>query len=180
MQSLFSTAGLHPRNSFQRWQEFLLEQPVPLEQTRLDPGSFEGRLDAAEIGPLLMTRISQGSKRSAVTPATIRRFDKGDTRVVIVKLAGVLATQPDERPCLQRQGDLLVLDHRPVVLTSGAASQSKFLEPLRAPGQGAGPVSALYGPDGRPEPRRRGAHHELRRIRRHRAPSRAWPGSAWS
>jgi AraC family transcriptional regulator, positive regulator of tynA and feaB len=128
MQPLFSTAGLHPRNSFQRWQEFLLERQVPLEQTRLDPGSFEGRLDVAEIGPLLMTRITQGSMRSAVTPAMIRRFDKGDTLVVVFKLAGVLATQQDERSCLQRQGDLFVLDHRPAVLTSGAGSQSMFLE----------------------------------------------------
>ncbi len=132
MQPLFSTVGLHPRNSFQRWQEILLERQIPLEQTRLDPGSFEGRLDVAGIGPLLMTRTTQGPMRSEITPAIIRRFDKGDTLVVVFKLAGVATTSQDDRSCPQRTGDLFVLDHRPAVLTSGAGSQSMYLELPRA------------------------------------------------
>lgn len=99
MQPLFSTVGLHPRNSFQRWQGILLERQVPLKQTRLDPGSFEGRLDVAGIGPLLITRITQGPMRSEITPAIIRRFDKGDTLVVVFKLAGVSTTSQDDRSC---------------------------------------------------------------------------------
>ena len=144
MQPLFSTAGLHPRTGFRRWQEALHARRIPVEQTPLDQRAFEGRLDAAEIGSLTVTRIAQGAVRSELTPATIRRFDKGDTLVVVFKLAGQSTVVQDERSCPQQSGDLFVLDHRPAVLISGVGSQSMFLDIPRARLEGALGPARLY------------------------------------
>lgn len=128
MQPLFSTVGLHPRNSFPLWRDILRQHALPIEAERLDDTPFEGRLDIAEIGSILLTRIAQGNIRSEVTPDLLRRLKKGDTLVVLFKLAGTLTVQQEERTTQQRAGDLVVIDHRPAILTSGPGSQSLFLE----------------------------------------------------
>ncbi|MCJ2068437.1 helix-turn-helix domain-containing protein [Methylobacterium sp. J-030] len=128
MQPLFSTIGLHPRNSFPLWRDILRQQSLPIEAQRLDDTPFEGRLDIAEIGSILLTRIAQSSVRSEVTPELLRRLKKGDTLVVLFKLAGTLTVQQGERVTEQRAGDLVVIDHRPAILTTGPGSQSLFLE----------------------------------------------------
>ncbi len=132
MQPLFSTEGAHPKNSFALWRDILRQQRLPIEVERLDDSPFEGRLDVAEIGPLLLTRIAQGAVRNEATPELLRRLGKGDTLVVLFKLAGSLLVQQDERTTGQRPGDIFVLDHRPAVLESGPGSQSMFLELPRA------------------------------------------------
>lgn len=128
MQPLFSTVGLHPRNSFPLWRDILRQHALPIEAERLDDTPFEGRLNIAEIGSILLTRIAQGNIRSEVTPDLLRRLKKGDTLVVLFKLAGTLTVQQEERTTQQRAGDLVVIDHRPAILISGPGSQSLFLE----------------------------------------------------
>lgn len=128
MQPLFSTDGIHPRNSFLLWRDALRRQSLPIEVERLDDTPFEGRIDIADIGSLLLTRIAQSDVRSEVTPGLLRQFGKGDTVVVLFKLAGTSAVQQQERIGALQAGDIVVIDHRPAVLTSGPGSQSLFLE----------------------------------------------------
>lgn len=129
MLSLFSTAGVHPRNSFKLWREILFDRFVPIEQQRLDDGPFDAHLDVAEIGPLVMTRIGHGgAMRSEATPGTIRRHSKDGTVVVTFQLAGTLQSQQDGRSCVQRAGDLAVVDHRPTVHLSSRDCRVMYLE----------------------------------------------------
>jgi AraC family transcriptional regulator, positive regulator of tynA and feaB len=128
METLFSTDDLSPRLRYARWRETLMGRGVPLEQARLDDGPFEGRLEIAKVGPLLMTRVSHGALRSQATPDLIRRNGKDGTVVVIFKRAGVSTRSQDDRSSVQRAGDFVVLDHRPAVHESSAGSQTLFLE----------------------------------------------------
>ncbi|SFL26371.1 helix-turn-helix domain-containing protein [Methylobacterium pseudosasicola] len=128
MEALFSTDGLNPQHSFRRWRETLVGRGVPLEQARLDDGPFAAKLEAASVGPLLLTRVSHGAVRSEATRGLIQRNGKGDTVVVIFKLAGVSTRSQDDRSSAQRPGDFVVIDHRPAAHESSVGSQSMFLE----------------------------------------------------
>ena len=82
MKALFSTDGLNPSQSFRRWRETLVGRGVPLEQARLDDGPFAAKLEAARVGPLLLTRVSHGAMRSEATRGLIQRNGKDGTVVV--------------------------------------------------------------------------------------------------
>ncbi|MCJ2087387.1 helix-turn-helix domain-containing protein [Methylobacterium sp. E-005] len=178
MQPLFSTVGLHPRNSFPLWRDMLRQQSLPIEAERLDDTPFEGRLDVADIGPIQLTRIAQGNIRSEVTPELLQRLRKGDTLVVLFKLAGTLTVQQSGRIAEQQAGDFVVIDHRPAILTSGPGSQSLFLELPRER------LESLLGPAGLYTALTVGADlsatrlatmffHDLIRVRRQLAPDAA-------
>ena len=82
MKALFSTDGLNPSQSFRRWRETLVGRGVPLERARLDDGPFAAKLEAARVGPLLLTRVSHGAMRSEATRGLIQRNGKDGTVVV--------------------------------------------------------------------------------------------------
>jgi len=128
MEALFSTQGLNPLQSFRRWRETLVGRGVPLEQARLDDGPFAATLEAARVGPLLLTRVAHGAMRSEATRGLIQRNGKDGTVVVIFKLAGVSMRSQDDRSSVQRRGDIVVIDHRPAAHESSTGSQSLFLE----------------------------------------------------
>jgi AraC-like DNA-binding protein len=128
MQPVFSTAGLHPQNGFQRWRELLGERLVPIEVERLDDGPFQAKLDIAEIGALHISRLTQSALRCETTPSAARRHDKAGMVVVLFKIAGLSTSHQDGRDAVQRPGDLLVLDHRPSRVTTHADSQALFVE----------------------------------------------------
>jgi len=73
MKLLFSTERLPIKSRFERWLEMLEEQRLPLEQEQLDAAPFEAKLEIATLGPLTMTRVSEGPLRSEATPSAIRR-----------------------------------------------------------------------------------------------------------
>ncbi|MEH3062270.1 MAG: helix-turn-helix domain-containing protein [Methylobacterium radiotolerans] len=128
MQTVFSTEGLHPRNGFKLWRDLLGERLVPIEVERLDDGPFRGRLDVAEIGALYLSRLTQSALRCETTPSAARRHDRAGMVVVLFKLAGLSTSVQDGREAVQRPGDVVVLDHRPSVLTTHRDSQALFLE----------------------------------------------------
>ena len=72
MRLLFSTDNLPVNTRFKRWLETLEEQRLPLEQERLGSGPFEAKLESATLGPLTMTRVSDGPLRSEAPPRTLR------------------------------------------------------------------------------------------------------------
>jgi AraC family transcriptional regulator, positive regulator of tynA and feaB len=140
MQTLFSTDHVDPHLRYARWRETLMGRGVPLEQKRLDDGPFNGKLEIAEVGPLLLTRVSHDALRSEATPDLLRRNGKEGTVVVIFKLAGLSRRSQDDRSSVQRAGDFVVLDHRPAAHESSVGSQTLFLELPRAP------LEAVLGP----------------------------------
>ncbi|MCJ2139292.1 helix-turn-helix domain-containing protein [Methylobacterium sp. E-066] len=128
MQPVFSTDGLHPKNSFQIWRDVLFERLVPIKMERLDDRPFAGKMEVASVGSLHMSRVTQGALRSETTPQAARQHDRAGMAVVLFKLAGASSCLQDGRDSVQRPGDIVVLDHRPAVVTTGPGSQSLFLE----------------------------------------------------
>ncbi|MDP4004546.1 helix-turn-helix domain-containing protein [Methylobacterium sp. NEAU K] len=128
MQPLFSTHGLHPRDSFKRWREMLSELGATVELQRLDDGPFEARMEVARVGPIAMTRSTMGAVRSEAKAGLIPRHGSDGLVMATFTLAGAATAFQDERSSVQRPGDLVVIDHRPTVLTSSAGSGCLVLQ----------------------------------------------------
>jgi len=175
MHPVFSTTGLHPQSGFKRWRELLAERLVPIELERLDDGPFQGTLDVAEIGSLHVSRLTQSALRCETTPAAARRHDRAGMVVVLVKLAGLSSSSQDGRDAVQRPGDIVVLDHRPSVLTTHQDSQALFLEVPRERLERVLGSTRLYtglsvGADLASTQLATGFLHELIRVRRQLTP----------
>ena len=128
MRTLFSTADEKPNNSFRRWQETVFERIVPVELTPTSERPFQGVLEAAEVGPLLITRITQSAIKTEATLTTIRRHGKQDTLNVAITLRGQVFSAQDDRTSIQRPGDIVVLDRRPTTMVSETDTQTLFIE----------------------------------------------------
>lgn len=75
-----------------------------------------------------MSRLAQGALRCETTPVAARRHNRAGMVVVVFKLAGRSTSLQDGRGSVQHPGDMLVLDHRPSVMTTHMDSQALFLE----------------------------------------------------
>ncbi|SFL26318.1 helix-turn-helix domain-containing protein [Methylobacterium pseudosasicola] len=128
MKLLFSSEKIPIHTRFKRWRETLEEQRLPLEQKQLDTAPFEAKLEVATLGPLTMTRVSEGPLRSEATPGSIRRLGDEDCISVGFTLAGVTTVQQRDRVSTQRQGDLVVIEHQPTVMTTSPGNQSLYLK----------------------------------------------------
>ncbi|EIZ85993.1 AraC family transcriptional regulator [Methylobacterium sp. GXF4] len=128
MRLLFSTDNLPVNTRFKRWLETLEEQRLPLEQERLGSGPFEAKLESATLGPLTMTRVSEGPLRSEATPRAIRRLGDEGWISVAFTLAGATTVGQRDRTSKQRQGDLVVIEHQPTVITTSPGNQSLYLK----------------------------------------------------
>ncbi|MCJ2120462.1 helix-turn-helix domain-containing protein [Methylobacterium sp. J-001] len=128
MKLLFSTERLPIKSRFERWLEMLEEQRLPLEQEQLDAAPFEAKLEIATLGPLTMTRVSEGPLRSEATPSAIRRLGDEGCISVGFTLAGMTKVQQRDRATAQRQGDLVVIEHQPTVMTTSPGNQSLYLK----------------------------------------------------
>ena len=127
MKLLFSTENVPINTRFKRWLETLEEQRLPLEQRQLDVCPFEAKLEVAMLGPLKMTRVSEGPLRSEATPNAIRRMGDDGCISVGFTLAGVTTLQQKDRATTQRPGDLVVIEHQPAVLTTSLGNRSLYL-----------------------------------------------------
>lgn len=128
MQPLFSTDGFHPRDSFRFWREMLSDLSLPVKLNRLDDVPFGAKIEAGTFGSLELTRLSQGAVCAETSDDMVRRAGRDDTVIVTFQLAGVLRCLQDDRSSVQRPGDLVVLGHRPGVLTTSTGHQSLYLE----------------------------------------------------
>lgn len=128
MKLLFSTDNIPIDARFKRWLETLEEQRLPLEQQQLDAAPFEARLEIATLGPLTLTRVSEGPLRSEATPGKIRRLGDAGCISVGLTLAGTMTVEQRDRVSTQRPGDLVVIEHQPTVMTTSPGNQSLYLK----------------------------------------------------
>jgi AraC-like DNA-binding protein len=128
MRILFSTADEEHKNSFRRWRETIFERIVPVKLTPADAEAFQGTMEAADVGPLSITRLTQSAIRTEATAETIRRHGKYDTLNVAMVLSGEVFSAQDDRTSIQRPGDIVVLDRRPAIMATQADSQTLFVE----------------------------------------------------
>ena len=115
------------RDRFWFWQSAIFERIVPVELKRIGEQLFEGLLEGADVGPLLMTRVTQSAIRTEATPGTIRRHDKHET-ISVIMLSGTLACAQGGRESVQRPGEFIVLDRRPTIMATEVQSRSLILE----------------------------------------------------
>ncbi|SDA09833.1 AraC-type DNA-binding protein [Methylobacterium sp. UNC378MF] len=128
MRTLFSTADYKPKDSFRLWRETIFERIVPVELTPAAAHGFAGTLEAAEVGPLLMTRITQSAVTTVATPNTIRQHGKYETLNVAITLKGRVFCAQDDRTAIQHPGDIVVMDRRPATMGSDIDTQTLFVE----------------------------------------------------
>jgi AraC-like DNA-binding protein len=128
MRTILSTADVSPLTAFKTWQEAVVERIVPVELTPLDHRPFKGTLEAADVGPLIITRVTQSAMRTVATPDTIRRHNKHDTLTVGFVLNGEVTSLQGDRQAVQRAGEIVVLDRIPTVMATRADSSSLILE----------------------------------------------------
>ncbi|SFT26676.1 helix-turn-helix domain-containing protein [Methylobacterium sp. yr668] len=144
MQQVFSSSGHSFQKGFKLWREFLNERLIPTEITCLSEGPFHAKLDIAEIGPLQLSRITQGALRCETTSAGARRHNKADMVAVLLRRYGASTSLQDGREAVQRAGDILVLDPRPCVVATRIKSQSLFVEMPRERLEGMLGSTRLY------------------------------------
>lgn len=101
---------------------------MPVELRRIGEQPFEGLLEGVDVGPLLITRVTQSAIRTEATPGTIRRHDKHETISVIIMLSGTLTCTQGSREAVQRPGEFVVLDRRPTIMATEVQSRSLVLE----------------------------------------------------
>lgn len=146
MRPLLTTSQVHPRDSFQFWQNAIFERIVPLEQKKIGGQPFTGVLEGAEIGALRLTRITKSALRTEATPGTIRRHDKHESISVVIMLSGTQACTQMGRESVQQPGELVVLDHAPTIMQTDALSRSLVLEiPRERLERMLGPASLYAG-----------------------------------
>ncbi|KAA0121847.1 helix-turn-helix domain-containing protein [Methylobacterium sp. P1-11] len=128
MQTLFSTEGTRRQNNFKIRRETLSGRGLPIELERLEDVPFHAKIEAATVGSINLTRLSQGAVRANTSQAMLWRSGQANPLIVIFQLADVLKSLQDDRSSEQRAGDLVVLDHRPGVLSTSAGHRSLYLE----------------------------------------------------
>ena len=144
MRTMFSTDGIAERKKFGRWSEIIRDRLVPVEQSQISDEPFRGVIEAADIGSLAVSRITQGALRTEATPDTIRRHAKHDTLSLAIKLGGVSSVAQDGRQAVQRPGDIVLIERRPAVLRSSPGSRSYLLELPRRRIEGVLGSTKLY------------------------------------
>lgn len=132
MQTVFSTDGLHPRDSFRHWRDMLHDAGARLEQRRLDDTPFTAKLEVGGVGPLVMTRTSQGAMRNETRASIVDGGDSEDPIHAFLLLTGKGTISQNDRSTVQRAGDLVMIDHRPAVWTTGPTNQLFSVQVPRA------------------------------------------------
>lgn len=122
MQPLFSTAGIHPRNAFRRWQEMISENLSSSKVQALGAAPFVGEIAAAHVGPLSFLHAMHSATRTDVTHDDVRRNRRDDRLFAVFTLSGQQTVQQNDREAVMRAGDLVVLDRRPIVSATDAGS----------------------------------------------------------
>jgi AraC family transcriptional regulator, positive regulator of tynA and feaB len=139
MQTIYSTDGIHPRDAFRKWQEAICDQFAPLDIRPFDAAAFHGRIGFGTVGPMGFTQNAHSGLRAEATADALRRGGKADQLFANFTLAGVNATRQGESDAVSRAGDIVMLDHRPIVSLAQAGS-SLMLELPRAR------IEAMLGP----------------------------------
>ena len=111
MQTIFSTAGMPPKDRFRHWRNVCNDRIVPMEQLRLDNEAFEAKIDGARVGGLAFTKFSFRNLRASTTPRTLRHENhRTDHLFVSMVMSGTVRSDQNDRSSTDRAGDFAVRD----------------------------------------------------------------------
>lgn len=145
MKVLVTTENIPQRKKFDLWRDVSYERLIPSEARKTGDGPFEGMLEAADVGGVLITRSTFGALTTEVTPANIRRHGKQHTLSATIRLAGTAASRQNDRSLIHNPGEIVVVDRsRPVRLDFAAPTQSLVIEIPRDRIEGLLGPAALY------------------------------------
>ncbi|MCJ2081489.1 helix-turn-helix domain-containing protein [Methylobacterium sp. J-090] len=129
MRVLVTTENIPQHRKFDLWRDVSYERLIPSEARKTGDGPFEGMLEAADVGGVLITRSTFGALTTEVTPGNIRRHGKQHTLSATIRLAGMAASTQNDRSLIHNPGEIVIVDRsRPVRLDFEAPTQSLVIE----------------------------------------------------
>ena len=132
MKFLFSTEWVHPRNAFTFWKDKISELGATVVQQRLDDSVFEAKMAVARVGSIAINRSPIGAVRNEAPTCVIPPHGDDGLVMATFTFAGWATSSQDDRSSVQRRGDLVVIDHRPTVLTTSRGTDCLVLQIPRA------------------------------------------------
>jgi AraC-like DNA-binding protein len=129
MKLLVTTKNVPLHRKFDLWRDVSYERLIPSEARKSGDGPFEGTLEAADMGGVLITRSTFGALTTDVTPTNIRRHGKQHTLSATIRLSGTAASAQNDRSLIHNPGDIVIVDRsQPVRLDFKAPTQSLVVE----------------------------------------------------
>ena len=111
MQTIFSTAGMAPKDRFRRWRDVSEDRIVPMEQAYLGEEAFDATIDAARVGGVDFTKFSFRNLRASTTPRTLRHENhRTDHLFISMVLSGTVRADQNDRSSTDKAGDFAVRD----------------------------------------------------------------------
>jgi AraC family transcriptional regulator, positive regulator of tynA and feaB len=111
METLFSTANVHPRDRFAYWHEVACKTIVGHESRPMDRPRFEATLRGAPLAEIPLVIFENAPMKVCRSRRSIAAAPD-DTLLVCHQLAGKVALEQDTRQVLLGAGDVTILDAR--------------------------------------------------------------------
>ena len=109
MDTIFSTAGLHPRDRFDCWHEVACKQVVGHQSRPLSASAFEAELQAARLADLQLLTFCNSPMDVSRARRDIARA-QSDELFVCQQIAGSLSLEQQGREITLTRGDFCLLD----------------------------------------------------------------------
>lgn len=109
MDTIFSTAGLHPRDRFDCWHEVACKQVGGHQSRPLTAAAFEAELQAAPLADVQLLTFRNSPMDVSRTRRDIARA-RSDELFVCRQIAGSLALEQQGREITLTKGDFCLLD----------------------------------------------------------------------
>lgn len=110
MSVVVSTADASIRERAEIWRCAAAETFVPLDFTFPDPRSFHGQISAAELGSVVVSRVTAAAHRAERTPRLIARSSHVPCYKVSMPIRGYALIAQDGREAPLIPGDLAIYD----------------------------------------------------------------------
>ncbi|MET3413766.1 helix-turn-helix domain-containing protein [Methylobacterium sp. 1030] len=146
METLIDTSQVEPRYSFDYWQAVTSKRIMPLEQKKLGKKPFEGKVEAADVGLIQISRVARSALRSEATPNLVRQYLNNDHVLAALVLSGSQSGQQSGREYIQNRGEFVVLSNDPSIGQTSTSSRVIYIKIPRGPLERVlGPVSLYSG-----------------------------------
>lgn len=117
---------------------------MPFEMRKIGDRPFEGRLEAAEVGSLLLTRVTNSAVSVELNMS--RRSHEDDALHAAIILSGTRGLDQGGRVSIAREGDLVLLDHKPAKVVTQKTGDTLATNGSLTVGIPRGRLEAMLGP----------------------------------
>lgn len=118
MRTVLSTDEIQSRNKFKPWCELLRERYFPLEGIQYEEASFIASLKEYHIGNMPLRKLYQTpAQYSLPSKELIRNKVRDDFIIIRLRKGGVAHTVQHDRLAIQKTGDIVVSELKPMTLS---------------------------------------------------------------